>query len=240
MGKSPEAARAFVRQVSLVGRGGGAVKSLSLFRKTHHTVPDAVNAATSGFLARLCADELAAEGEKFFQQAKAALGYKRAQIALDVTSPTAVLTARDFTLELAYALEAGDPSGYVVTRTLHSLRNADLLDVAEFDAVFAGQFSAVVFDLKKGVRVEAVIDAVEGLEAADGAAGAALHVEYPSDCRSCTLTVADVDATVVCDGATLELRFARNGSPRELVAAFAEVRRAFALTKHKALAGLLG
>lgn len=239
MGKSAENPRSFISEVSLVGRGGGAVKALAGFKKSHHTVPAAVNAATSAFLGKLCAEELAEEGEKFFQAAKAALGYKRAQLALEVASPTAVLTARDFTLELSYALETGDPANYVVTRTLHSLRNAELIEVAEFDGLFAGQFSAVVFALKKGVRVEAVIDAVEGLDAKDESAGVGLTVEYPSDCRQCTLHAEGVDAAVVCDGATLEMRFARKGSPRELIAGFAELRRAFALTKVRVLAGML-
>jgi len=48
-----------------------------------------------------------------------------------------------------------------------------------------------------------------------------------------------VEANVICDGATLEMRFPKNGSPRELVAAFAAVRSAFALTKNRVLAGLL-
>lgn len=239
MGKSAEQPQAFIRGVSLVGRSGGLVKNLAGFKKAHHTVPDAVNAATSAFLAKLCAEELAAEGEKFFQAAKAALGYKRAQLTLEVASPSAVLVAKDFTLEWSYALEAADPASYTVTRTLHSLCNAELVEVAEFDALFAGQFSSVVFALKKGVRVEAVIDAVEGLDPKDEAAGVGLSVDYPSDCRHCTLHAEGVDAAVSCDGATLEMQFARGGSPRELVAGFAELRRAFALTKARVLAGML-
>lgn len=237
MAKSADDPRTFISRVSLVGRGGGRVKALAGFKKAHHTVPDAVNAATQGFLAKLCAPELAAEAEGFFQRAKASLGYKRKEIALDVTSPLAVLTSKDFTLEISYALDEADPAGYGVTRTLHSLRNGDLLRVAEFDALFAGQFSGIVFALKKGTRVEAVIDAVEGLEA-DGDE-AVMKVDYPSDCRSCTLTVAGVEAAVVCDGATLEMQFPRNASPRELVEAFAGVREAFKLTKDRVLAGLL-
>ena len=239
MGKSADDPRSFIGGVSLVGRGGGLVKTLGGFRKAHHTVPDAVTPATSAFLAKLCAAELAAEGEKFFQAAKAGLGYKRAQITLEVTSPVAVLMTKDFVLEIGYALAAEAPASFVVMRTLHSLRNAELVEVAEFDALFAGQFSAVVFALKKGVKVEAVIDAVEGLDPEDEAAGVGLTVDYPSDCQSCTLHAAGVDAAVVCDGATLEMRFARNGSPRELVAGFAELRRAFALTKARVLAGML-
>ena len=109
--------------------------------------------------------------------------------------------------------------------------------MAEFDELFAGQFSAIAFALKKGVRVEAVIDAVEGLE--EDADGAKLRVDYPSDCSECTLRVDGIGAAVVCDGATLEMRFEKSGSPRELVEAFAAVRKAFALTKDRALAGLL-
>ena len=89
-----------VAEFTFVGRTGGPVKALRGFRKTHHSVPDAVNPATLGFLARLCTDELAEEAEAFFQAARQALAYKRKDIALAVTSPSAVLSARDFTLEI--------------------------------------------------------------------------------------------------------------------------------------------
>ena len=108
------------------------------------------------------------------------------------------------------------------------------VEVPEFDALFAGTFSTIVFGLAKGVKVEAVIDAVEARPAGDP-----LTVTYPSDCRHCVLAVAGVDATVVCDGAVLELRFPRSGSPRELMEAFVRVREAFRLAKAAALAGLL-
>ena len=39
-----------VAGLSFIGRGGGAVKTLTGFQKAHHTVPSAVNAATSAFL----------------------------------------------------------------------------------------------------------------------------------------------------------------------------------------------
>jgi len=250
MAKPADDPRTFISQVSLVGRSEAAFKGLRGFDRKRHTEPDAVNQATSSFLAKLCAPELAEVAEAFFQSARSALTYKRKDIALDVTSPLAVLSAKDFTLEIAYELDPVDPANVTITRTLHSIKNGDLLRVAEFDALFAGQFTAIAFALKKGVRVEAVIDAVEALAAADDDAGntdgggdaeeaGRLRVDYPSDCSQCTLTVAGVSAAVVCDGATLEMRFDKAGSPRELVEAFAEVRKAFALTKDRALAGLL-
>ncbi len=234
MAKMADDPHAFVSRISLTGRSGGRVRALKGFKKAVHTEPDAVTPATAAFLARLCAPELAAEGEALFARARTALGYKRKEIALDVASPVAVLTAKDFTLELAYALEPTDPAAYTVTRTLHGLGGGERVRSAEFDALFAGMFSALVLTLTKGVRVDAVIDAVESL---DDAAG--LTVDYPSDCRHCVLVVEGVGAQVVCDGATLEMRFPQPGTPRELVEAFAAVRHAFALTKAKGLAGLV-
>ncbi len=233
MSKAADDPRTFIAQLSLLARGSGLVKTLRAFDKSRHKVPDAVNSATSGFLAKLCAAELAEEAEAMFQRARALLSYKRKEISLDVTPPHAALSAKDFTWELDFALDETEPASFVTTRTLHGLRSGDLVRTAEFDALFAEQFSAIVFGLKKGVRVEAVIDAVEDLEESE------LKVEYPSDCRACTLTVPGVEAQVVCDGATLEMQFAKSGSPRELIEAFAEVRRAFALTKSGPLAGLL-
>ena len=224
----------FIARISLAGRSAGLVKNLAGFRKQHHTVPDAVNPATTAFLGKLCAVELAEEAEGFFQRAKAAFGYKRADLALAVSSPAAVLTTRDFTFEVAYALEKANPAGYEISRSLHGVKNADLVAQPEFNELFAGMFDGLVFGLAKGVKVEAVIDAVEGQPDDAG-----LTVTYPSDCRQCTLRVEGVAAEVICDGATLEMRFPRAASPAELVEAFAAVRSAFALTKNRALGGLL-
>lgn len=225
-----------ISQVRLSGGAGGAVKTLRGFDKSRHSTPDAVNAATSGFLFKLCAAELAEEAEAMFQRARAALGYKRAGISLDVGAGQATLTTRDFCWELAYALDEAEPARHVITRTLHSLRSGDVARLDEFNALFIGQFDAVVFDLVRGVRVEAVIDAVEAL---DPEAEAAMTVDYPSDCARCTLAVPGVAARVECDGATLALRLPRAGSPAECLREFEAVRSAFRLSKDGVLAGLL-
>ncbi len=234
MPKPAGAPNPFVSRISLVGRSAGLVKNLAGFRKQHHTVPDAVNAATTAFLGKLCAAELTEEAERFFQRSKAAFAYKRTDLALGVNSPLAVLTARDFTLELAYALEPADPASYAVIRTLHNLRDGELVTRPAFNELFATTFTGMVFGLAQGVKVEAVVDAVEARGGEDG-----LAVTYPSDCRHCVLRVDGVAAEVICDGAMLEMRFPKPGSPAELVEAFAAVRSAFALSRNRVLAGLL-
>ena len=219
--------------IGFVGRSGGQVKALAGFKKGHHTVPDAANPVTNAFLGKIAERELAETAEKYFQDARSRLGYKRKDATLTVTGSTAVLTAKDFTLEILYALEEAAPGRYAITTTLQDVRNADVAKSEGFAAIFTGKFTEISFGLKKGARVEAVIDVIEAL---DGEGG--LAVSYPSDCSECTIRVEGVTATVRCTGGTLEMVFARAGAPHELMAEFAAVREAFAI--NRVLAGLVG
>lgn len=223
--------------ISFIGRSGGVVKALGGFKKGHHTVPDAVNATTNAFLGKLCARELAAEGETLFQNVRAGLGYKRKDVSLAVAGQSAVLAAKDFSVEIFYALEERDAARYAVTTTLRELKNADLARTGEFAEIFSGKFSEISFGLKKGARVEAVVDAIEALEDA-GDGGSTLRVSYPSDCSECEIAVEGVEARVRCTGGTLEVVFPRAGGPAELMDGFAAVRGAFAISK--VLGGMIG
>ena len=51
MGRMPDAIPSkIIADLRFIGRSGGVVKSLSGFRKKHHTLPDAANAVTNAFL----------------------------------------------------------------------------------------------------------------------------------------------------------------------------------------------
>ncbi len=215
-----------IASIAFVGRGAGQVKLLPGFKKGHHTLPDAANAVTNAFLGKICETELAEEAEKMFQEVRSGLEYKRKDVSLTLTSPLAVLTAKDFVVEIFYALEERDPVRYAVTTTLRDLRDIDVARREAFGRIFAGKFAEISFALKKGARVEAVIDAIEAL---DGEGG--LSVQYPSDYRDCTIRVEGVDAEVRCSGATLEVIFPRGAAPAELIDAFANVREAFQISK---------
>lgn len=209
------------------------MKSLAGFKKGRHTLPDAANATTNAFLAKLCSSELADEAEQWFQNVRAALGYKRKDVSLGLASPTATLVARDFNLELCYALDAQEPARYVTTTTLRELSDVELARSDAFAGLFAGRFMEISFGLKKAARVEAIIDAIEDLEPERGMA-----VTYPSDYHECVIAVEGVDAQVRCTGSALDMVFSRSAGPAELIDAFAEVREAFRISKP--LAGLLG
>ncbi len=230
---SGELPSSIVSAIDFVGRGGGLVKTLSGYRKGFHTIPDAANDATNAFLAKVGEKELADEAEALFQAVRAALGYKRRELSLSVGGGLAVLTAKDFAVEIGYAIEEERPERYVVTTRMRELRSAELARTENFAAVFAGKFSEIVFGLKKGASVEAVVDAIEAL---DGEGG--LSVTYPSDCSECEIRVEGVDAHVRCTGSELGMVFPRAGAPGELIDGFAAVREAFRIDRE--LAGLIG
>jgi hypothetical protein len=230
---SDEIPARIITSIAFVGRSGGQVKALGGFKKSHHSVPDAANAVTNGFLGKICGTELADEAERLFLAIRAGLEYKRKDIALAVMSPLATLTAKDFTLEIAYTLDEREPARFAVTTTLRELREVEVARGEAFSRIFAGMFSEICLALQKGARVENVIDVIEGL---DGEGG--LSVNYPSDYSQCVIRVDGVDADVRCTGATLDLIFSRSGSPAELIDAFASVREAFQISK--ALRALVG
>lgn len=221
-----------IAYLRFVGRSGGAVKALGGFKKGRHTLPDAANATTNAFLGRLCETELTEQAEQVFQSVRAALGYKRKELALTTSGPQAVLSAKNFTFEIFYALESASPDRYTITQTLLDVKDGDLLHRDEFNAVFATMFSELSFTLKKGVSVEAVIDAVEGLDD-----DTTLRVDYPSDCSECRISVEGVEAQVRCTGSSVDMIFPGAGAPRELLAEFLAVRSAFQLSK--TLSGLM-
>jgi hypothetical protein len=222
-----------VGAINFIGRGGGLVKSLSGFRKPQHSVPDAANSTTNAFLAKICSSELTEESEKLFQEVRTGLGYKRKEVSLSITSPTATLTAKDFSVEIFYTLDERDPARYLTTQTMRELRDTEFARTEAFTNVFAGRFSEIEFALKKGARVEAIIDAIEALDGENG-----ISVNYPSDYHACVIRVEGVDAQVRCTGAALEVIFSRAGGPAELIDAFAAVREAFQISK--VLSGLIG
>jgi hypothetical protein len=223
-----------LQRLSFRSARSGPVKRLDAFDKSRHTVPDAVNAATNGFLAKLVADELATEAESIFQAVRGAFGYKRKEMSLSVGSPVAELTTPDFVFELAYALNEADPAEWTLTRTLHPKTGGEFLHRPECAELFAGQFTDLVFGFAQAVRVEAVIDAIEELEDSTG-----LKVDYPSDCRDCELSVEGVAATVRLTASTLEMVFPQPGAPGELLDAFLAVRHRFRVAEDAVLAGLI-
>ena len=209
-----DAAVRAIASLSLAGRVEGEVRRLAGFDKKRHVVPDQVNGATSGFLAKLSEGALLEEAEELFQAARRAFGYKRKEIALAAGAGFARLEAKEFTLELRYALLEEDPSRYFVESELVSVSSKDLLGSDPLNVALGARFDRLRCGLSQGVSVEAVIDAIEEDRSGE------MEVDYPSDCSECLVRLAGVPGEIMIDGALFELRFGRLVRAGDLLEAF--------------------
>lgn len=231
---APHSSAGLLSEIRLSGSIEAPVKKLSGFKKNVHTVPDADTPATNAFLSKICATELQEEAEGFFQKARDILGYKRREIALHAAAGNALLQTRDFSLEWQYAISPDCPAHYQRNLLLHNISPAADISSPSWDSLFSSLFDHLEFVLTRPHSVEAIIDAVEALPPP-----ASLRVDYPSDCRTCTLSTPDISAQVIFSGHLLTMRFPSPGSPGELFDSFLRLRSAFSLTRSTILGTLL-
>ncbi len=216
-----DGAKGIVSSLAIVGRTRGEVRRLAAFDKKRHTVPDRVCSATQTFLEKLCEEELTEEAEGLFQAAREQFGYKRREISLSVGSGFARLETKDFALELRYELDEEDPGDFVVESCVRDLASRDLLESAPFNAAVGSRFDRLRCVLAGQVSVEAVIDAVEDDESGE------TSVDYPSDCSSCTVSIAGLAGEVFVDGVVLEVRYGKLTTAAALMETFERIGAQF-------------
>lgn len=193
-----------------------------------------MNATTNAFLGKLCAGELAEESETLFQGVRTGLGYKRKEVSLAVAGQSAVLVAKDFSVEIFYALEEGDPTRFAVTTTLRSSAMRSWRGRRSLRKFFRQVFGDLVWPEKRG-------ECRSGDRCHRGARGqgrrwAAGELSVGLQCmrnhrgrrgsRGCAAR------------GQLEVVFPRASGPAELMEGFAAVCGAFAISR--VLGGLIG
>lgn len=205
------------RNVHLLGARMGNVKSLPGFRKGFHKPPAVLpDANFERQFAGICAAELEQLARDLFEKLRAARGYKRKEINLNVGAPDATLTTIDFTLDVRYELDPADPSDYRLVHDLHTIRDITVFADGSLNEVFSGTFNRVSFSFGESIDMEALIDELED------APGGAATLRYPPDCSECTIQLAGFVGNVRVTPRELEVVTPMGASPAELVKTFVE------------------
>ena len=205
---------------SFEGVISGHVKQLSGFRKGIHRVPEISNDTTNRFLARICETDLAEVGESLYQRLRVGLNYKRRDLNLSVESPAALLSGKEFTFEIAYELDNDTPSTYQMITTLSGLNRVEILKSDVFNEICHGLFSQFSYGLTDAVQVEEVIDAVEACSKPG------ITVEYPSDCRECSVFLEGFSGYIKCRQFSLDIMLLTKSSPKTFLGGFEALRGA--------------
>lgn len=201
--------------VHLVGSKPGNVKNLLGFRKGFHKVPAMLpDAMFERQFPAIAAADLERLATDLFNKLRAARGYKRKEINLNVDSPNATLTTADFTLDLAFSPDPADPGDYRLDHDLHTIRDINVLADTALNDTLGGLFNRVLLTFPTPVNVEDVIDELEETP------GGAANLRYPPDASECTARLPGFVGEVRVTARALEVISPAGTSPAELVKTF--------------------
>ncbi len=199
----------------LVGTRPGNVKSLLGFRKGVHKIPAILpDVMYERQFASISAPDIEKLGLELFEKLRAARGYKRKEINLNVSSPDATLTTTDFTLDLSYSPDPEDPGDYRLTYDLHSIRDITIFADGSLDAVFTGVFNRVALTFTEPTSVEDLIDELEEKP------GASSDLRYPPDCSEVVMQLPGLVGQVRVTAREFEVVSPAGTSPAGLVKSF--------------------
>jgi hypothetical protein len=139
---------------------------------------------------------------------------------LSVESPVALLSGKEFTFEIAYELDSDTPSTYQMITTLSGLNHVEILKSDVFNEICHGLFSQFSYGLTDAVQVEEVIDAVEACSKPG------ITVEYPSDCRECSVFLEGFSGYIKCRQFSLDIMLLTKSSPKTFLGGFEALRGA--------------
>jgi hypothetical protein len=188
------------------------IKSLPGFEK-RHTVPKEVNSYTRGFVER-CAVPLVEEKIKLrFSKIKDYFGYLRAEI----TPYDDYIVTKDFVYRILVEQDEEDP-GYANICEMLTDVSPEALVGEKLNEFFDTSFDEMRLSLPKKVRIEDIIDRIQGLKSSQ------ITVDYDPNYASCDITVGGSGARLVVKEDTLTIYSVVKKSPHQLVNALKDMQ----------------
>jgi len=205
--------RTLLRDVTAIDIG-----SLSGFKKGHH-VPDYVSRATQDFVVDTSNSEVQKEFEEVFASIREHLKYRHREL---VSEDTGLITP-DFEYTVYAKQNEIDPSEALIVEELTNIKPS-IIKKPEFNKVFDGRFTELIFQFDKKVDLRALIDQLEAMGSSD------VGLDYESSRKSCELYIADSGLTLRFEPKELTVVSEHGRSPLELVDAFIESQKMIAGT----------
>jgi hypothetical protein len=189
------------------------VRDLMNFRKTY-SVPDNAGPGNRKFVQRIATDDIRAELDRVFQQARDLFGYKRKDVTLTVGQDgTGSVRTPDFEFTVYLDLDVDDPSQVVLRREVGQFVDADFVRRPEFQSDFGASFDQLVFEFAKPLDVAAFIDRLED------APPPGVKLTIGGDGKSCEVAIAGFAGSVVVKRSAVLVR-GRGGNAAGLLDLF--------------------
>lgn len=179
-----ELSAGFLR-ASFRGITGGSIARLSGFQKRSHRIPDRHSDAADGFIHKVGQTEVAELANSIHDELKETFNYKRKDLMLDLDVGSASITTPQFDVTIDIAQDPDDCEEFVLTVSVSSFRNAEIVFDKRFQTVFSIYCDTLFVEFERKVSISERIDQIEEDEML------AEHVSYDPDLSSLTLELPD-------------------------------------------------
>jgi len=206
--------RTLLREVTAID-----VRSLSGFRKGVHHVPDYVSSATQDFVVSTSKSEVQKEFEAMFASIRETLKYKPRELI----SEDGGLITPDFEYTVYAKQNEAAPSEALIVEELTNIKPS-IIKKPEFNSVFDGRFTELIFQFDKKVDIRVLIDQLAELDSPD------VELDYNSSRKSCELSISGSELKLRFEPKELTVVSKHGRSPLELMDAFIETQKMIAGT----------
>lgn len=207
--------------ISMVGEESGKVVRLPGFRKGSHKAPGSINSSANSFIQKIGADIVNDEISEISDKLRTAFKYKRVEMRAGSEGGYGSIETPDFDYVVTISQSDEEPEEYVVKRSLLSIKNQNMINDENFNAIFSEHFDNLQFELETDTDIEWLIDQIEEME------DSPVSVKYdPSDLSSCTISLDNLDYDIRVEADTISITTNYFTSPGRLAEAFKQSYRA--------------
>jgi hypothetical protein len=195
------------------------VKRLRGFRKGFHRVPSSLNSTTRSFVETISSADVDERVKSVFEEIQSSFDYKRRE----AKCMSGKILTPDFEYTASCTQNDEDPTLATLTEEVRNM-SAGIINDDRFSDVFSGHFDEVVFELDENIKVEEIIDVIEGSDTKG------FKIEYPGDASWCAIRFSGRRESIRITTQHLILETLGKKSPKELLEALSDVRKVLAGT----------
>ena len=206
--------RTLLREVTTID-----ISSLSGFRRGFHHVPKHISSATQDFVVSASKSEVQNEFEEVFASIRQNLKYRRRELNAEETG----IITPDFEYVVYAEQNDDDPSEALIIEELTNIKPS-IINRPEFNEVFDGRFTELIFQFDPKVDIHALIDQLEDLNRSD------VKLDFDPSGNWCEMSIEGSELTLRLEANDLTVVSGLGKSPLELMEAFFEMQKMIAGT----------
>ena len=209
----------FLKGISFRSFRTDRIRSLPGFGK-RHSVPETKTAATEKFVEGIAEERVQDNARQLFDAILKAFSYTREEIKLDSYRSSALITTKDFEVELYICQSDDDPRMYEETLTVSKFKSDAVIMCEPFNKVFFGEVSTLRVEFSPDRKVSEVIDQIQK------ATDSKIHIKkYEPDGSACSIAVGDIEGQFVLHASRSAISLPSK-RPRQMIETLVEARKA--------------